>query len=128
MGKRLTAGALLLLSAGWVGVCAIRSALAETPAGREARAADDGAAAAELAAGHVAAATPSLFDPARHMRVSEVRAGMKGYGVSVFKGTKLERFDVEVAVGPEEFQPEIRCGPDHVQRGQSGAHRRDRRA
>src|SRR5205823_2744549 len=37
-----------------------------------------------------------LFDPARHMRVSEVREGMKGYGLSVFKNTKIDRFEVEV--------------------------------
>ncbi|MEO6436422.1 MAG: hypothetical protein ABIP55_11785, partial [Tepidisphaeraceae bacterium] len=46
-----------------------------------------------------------LFDPARHMRVSEVRAGMKGYGLSVFKGTKIERFDVEVLSILRDFNP-----------------------
>ena len=30
------------------------------------------------------------------MKVSEVRPGMKGYGLTVFRGTKIERFDVEV--------------------------------
>jgi len=30
------------------------------------------------------------------MPVSEVRAGMKGYGLTVFRGTKIERFEVEV--------------------------------
>ena len=30
------------------------------------------------------------------MPLSEVRAGMKGYGLTVFKGTKIEKFDVEV--------------------------------
>ena len=39
---------------------------------------------------------PALFDPERHMRVSEVRPGMKGHGLSVFKGTKVESFNVEV--------------------------------
>ena len=48
---------------------------------------------------------PALFDPARHMRVSEVRAGMKGYGLSVFKGTKIERFDVEVLSVLKNFNP-----------------------
>lgn len=38
----------------------------------------------------------SLFDPARHMHVDEVKAGMKGYGLSVFSGTKVEKFGVEV--------------------------------
>lgn len=30
------------------------------------------------------------------MPVSEVKAGMKGYGLTVFHGTKIERFDVEI--------------------------------
>ena len=50
-------------------------------------------------------ASPSLFDPARHMHVSEVRPGMKGYGVSVFRGTKVERFDVEVLSVLHNFNP-----------------------
>lgn len=44
-------------------------------------------------------ATPPLsplFDPARHLRVSDVRPGMKGYCLTVFQGTAIERFDVEV--------------------------------
>jgi hypothetical protein len=56
----------------------------------------------------------SLFDPARHMRVSEVRPGMTGYGVSVFSGTALQRFDVEVVSVLRNFNPKydvvlIRC-------------------
>jgi hypothetical protein len=35
----------------------------------------------------------SLFDPARHMRVSEIKPGMKGFGLSVFYGTKIEKCD-----------------------------------
>lgn len=38
----------------------------------------------------------ALFDPARHMRVADVRPGMKGYCLTVFSGTKIERFEVEV--------------------------------
>jgi hypothetical protein len=49
-------------------------------------------------------ATP-LFDPARHMRVSEVREGMTGYGLSVFKGTTIERFDVKVLSVLKNFNP-----------------------
>jgi hypothetical protein len=45
------------------------------------------------------------FDPARHMRVSEVKVGMKGYGLSVFKGIKIERFDVEVLSVLKHFNP-----------------------
>ena len=52
---------------------------------------------------------PPGFDPARHMRVSEVKEGMKGYGLSVFKGTKIERFEVEVMSVLRNFSPK-----DHV--------------
>ena len=34
-----------------------------------------------------------LFDPARHLRVADVRPGMTGYGLSVFHGTTIDRFD-----------------------------------
>src|SRR5258706_13323756 len=47
----------------------------------------------------------SLFDPARHMRVSEVREGMTGYGLSVFKGTQIQRFDVKVLSVLKNFNP-----------------------
>jgi hypothetical protein len=47
----------------------------------------------------------TLFDPARHMKVSEVRPGMTGYGLSVFHGTKVERFDVEVIDILRKFNP-----------------------
>jgi hypothetical protein len=49
---------------------------------------------------------PPGFDPRRHMRVSEVKDGMKGYGLSVFKGTKIERFDVEVVSVLRNFNPQ----------------------
>lgn len=56
----------------------------------------------------------SLFDPARHMLVAEVKPGMKGYGLSVFQGTNIERFDVEVVSILHNFNPKydvilIRC-------------------
>jgi hypothetical protein len=63
---------------------------------------------AALLAGRTLAAPEaagSLFDPARHMRVSEVRPGMKGYGLSVFMGTKIERFEVEVVSVLHNFNP-----------------------
>lgn len=47
----------------------------------------------------------SLFDPARHMRVAEVQPGMRGYGLSVFQGTKIERFDVQVISILRNFSP-----------------------
>ncbi len=34
--------------------------------------------------------------PSRFMDVSEIRPGMRGYGLTVFRGTQPERFDVEV--------------------------------
>ncbi len=46
-----------------------------------------------------------LFDPSRHMRVSEVRPGMKGYGLTVFSGSKIEKFDVEVISVLKNFNP-----------------------
>jgi hypothetical protein len=56
----------------------------------------------------------TLFDPARHMRVSEVKPGMKGYGLSVFLGSTIEKFDVEVISILRNFNPRrnavlIRC-------------------
>jgi len=63
---------------------------------------------------------PSLFDPNRHMHVSEVHAGMSGYGLTVFKGTKLERFDVEVVSVLRNFNPKydvvlIRCKGNYLE-------------
>ena len=37
-----------------------------------------------------------FFDPKRHLSLDKVKPGMTGYGLSVFKGTKIERFDVKV--------------------------------
>ena len=51
------------------------------------------------------ATLPPGFDPARHMRVREVRIGMKGHGLSVFRGTKIERFEVEVLSVLRNFNP-----------------------
>src|SRR3954464_7091748 len=58
-----------------------------------------------LRAAEPPATAPTRFDPARHMRVSEVREGMTGYGLSVFKGTKIERFDVKVLSVLKNFNP-----------------------
>ncbi|MCX8052597.1 MAG: hypothetical protein N3B12_02225, partial [Armatimonadetes bacterium] len=46
----------------------------------------------------VPAATPgvSLEDAKRIMPVSQVKRGMRGYGLTVFHGTNIEKFDVEV--------------------------------
>jgi hypothetical protein len=39
------------------------------------------------------------------MSVDEVRAGMKGYGKTVFQGTKIEQFDVELLGVLKNFAP-----------------------
>jgi hypothetical protein len=67
-----------------------------------------------LAADAKGAQASSAFDSSRHMRVSEIKPGMTGYGLSVFKGTKIERFDVEVVSVLKNFNPKhdvilIRC-------------------
>lgn len=53
------------------------------------------------AAAHAAPAPPKPLPPFRlspgeYFPVSQVRPGMKGYGLTVFKGVKIERFAVEV--------------------------------
>ena len=48
---------------------------------------------------------PPGFDPQRHMLVSEVTPGLKGYGLSVFSGSKIERFEVEVISILRNFSP-----------------------
>ena len=40
-------------------------------------------------------ATPT-FDPTRHIAFDELKVGMKGYGRTVFRGTEVESFDVEI--------------------------------
>ena len=49
------------------------------------------------------------------MPVSEIRAGMTGHGLTVFRGTKIERFPIEVVDVLRNFLPKqdlilIRCG------------------
>jgi len=39
---------------------------------------------------------PVKPDPKEYLPVSQIRPGMKGYGLTVFKGTKIDRFEVEV--------------------------------
>ncbi|MBI3268687.1 MAG: hypothetical protein HYZ53_06675 [Planctomycetes bacterium] len=40
--------------------------------------------------------TPALADAEDFLRVEDTRPGMTGYGLTVFKGTEIERFDVKV--------------------------------
>lgn len=54
------------------------------------------------------------------MRVSEVKAGMKGHGRSVFYGSKVEQFDVEVVSVLKNFNPRrdvilIRCAGQNLE-------------
>jgi hypothetical protein len=62
----------------------------------------------------------SLFDPARHMLISEIKPGMKGYGLTVFSGTKIEKFDVVVVDVIKNFNPKydvilIQCPQQFLQ-------------
>jgi sugar lactone lactonase YvrE len=43
-----------------------------------------------------AALPPFKLNPSEYMPVSQVRSGMKGYGLTVFRGVTIERFGVEV--------------------------------
>src|SRR5439155_19588868 len=49
--------------------------------------------------------TPAAARHGAVMPLSEVRAGMKGYGLTVFQGTKPERFDVRVISVLHNFLP-----------------------
>lgn len=44
----------------------------------------------------IALADAPHFDPDTMMRTSELRRGMTGYGLTVFEGVEIERFDVEI--------------------------------
>ncbi len=65
--------------------------------------------------------TPPGFDPQRHMTVDEVEPGMVGYGLTVYQGTTLETFEVEVVSVERGFQPGqdavwIRCPGERMQK------------
>jgi hypothetical protein len=55
-----------------------------------------------LAALCLAATPPAL----KLMSVAEIRPGMRGYGLSVFRGTEPERFDIEVIDVLANFRPD----------------------
>jgi len=68
-----------------------------------------------------AAERPAGFDPRRHIAVDEVRPGMIGYGLSVFRGTEVETFDVEVVSVEHGWQPGksvvwVRCTDERMQK------------
>ena len=46
-------------------------------------------------AGTVRAAAPEAPSP-RYYPIDDVRVGQRGYGMTVFQGNKLERFEVEI--------------------------------
>ncbi len=65
-------------------------------------------------------ALPESFDPAQHMAVREVKPGMKGYGLTVYHGTKIETFDVVVVSVEKGFMPGksvvwVRCTDPRMQ-------------
>jgi len=47
----------------------------------------------------------AVQDPPDTLPISEIRPGMKGYGLTVFAGTNPERFDVEVISTLHNFRP-----------------------
>lgn len=49
-----------------------------------------------FAPAEAAEVAPAATDSQRYMFIDEVKPGMKGYGLTVFSGTKIERFDAEV--------------------------------
>jgi len=55
------------------------------------------------------------------MKLDDVRIGMKGYGLSVFNGTKIETFPVEVISVQRDFAPRrgvvwVRCTDERMQK------------
>ena len=73
-----------------------------------------------LIASPLPAEHPPGFNPKRHMTIDEVEPGMRGYGMSVFHGTKIEPFTVEVISVQRGFNAGkavvwIRCPDDRMQ-------------
>jgi SpoIVB peptidase S55 len=59
-----------------------------------------------LSAAALLAATGAAPPALKLMSVSEIKAGMRGHGLTVFRGTQPERFDVEVIDVLENFRPD----------------------
>ena len=88
--------------------------------------------AAEKAPGSPAAVQPTVPSPAPAapagptvaqpiLKLDEVRVGMKGYGMTVFHGAKIEPFSVEVISVMRDFAPQrgvvwIRCDDERLQK------------
>ncbi len=74
-----------------------------------------------LAAAAPANDRPEGFDPRRHIAVDEVQPGMIGYGLTVYHGTEIETFDVEVVSVERGWQPGksvvwVRCTDERMQK------------
>ena len=54
--------------------------------------------ASKLPPAHPVPGKPGIYrlDPKAYLPVSQLRAGMRGYGLTVFRGDKIERFDVNI--------------------------------
>src|SRR6185312_4875340 len=66
------------------------------------------AASSPVGSSPASATAPVTIAPPRHvsiMPLSEIRAGMKGYGLTVFQGLKPERFDIRVISVLHNFLP-----------------------
>lgn len=68
----------------------------------------------------LSAFTPPLSAAVDYLRIDEVKAGMKGYGLTVFRGEEPERFGVEI-LGFEEYPvlgtipiARLSGGPDNI--------------
>ena len=54
---------------------------------------------------HEAAPAAATAGPVRTISIDDVRTGMTGYGLTVFRGTKPERFEVKVIDVLRRFLP-----------------------
>ena len=59
-------------------------------------------------------AVGTTIDSNRYMDITQIKRGMKGYGLTVFKGTKVEKFDVVAVSVVHNYKPQrdiilIRC-------------------
>ena len=83
-----------------------------------------------LLAGPWTTAGGAQLDRARYIGLDEIKPGMKGFGRSVFKGTKIDEFQVEVlgvkSSGPKQSIIWVRCSGanlehEGISRGMSGS-------
>jgi hypothetical protein len=74
-----------------------------------------------LGAASLARGAEALWDDARYMHVADVRPGMTGYGLTVFTGDKIQKFNVEVVgvlrnlVNPKTDVVLIRCKDTYIE-------------